>query len=42
MRDEVCRPHDLYFENIVIHGGKMTDVSGMRMVKELSDGFHFV
>lgn len=41
MRNEVCRPHDLYFENIVVHGKKMTCVNEMRMVKELSDGFHF-
>lgn len=41
MRDEVCRPHDLYFENIVVHGKKITCVNDMRMVKELSDGFHF-
>lgn len=41
MRGEVCRPYDLYFENIVIHGKKMKSVNEMRMVKELSDGFHF-
>lgn len=41
MRDEVCRPHDIYFENIIVHGEKITDINGMRMVKELSDGFHF-
>ncbi len=42
MKNEVYRPHDLYFENIVIHGKKMACVNDMRMVKELSDGFHFV
>ena len=41
MKQELCRPHDFYFENIVIHGKKITGVNEMRMVKELSDGFHF-
>lgn len=41
MKQELCRPHDFYFENIVIHGKKITGVNELRMVKELSDGFHF-
>ena len=41
MKQELCRPHDFYFENIVIHGKKITGVNEMRMVKELSDGFYF-
>lgn len=41
MKNEVCRPHDIYFENIVIHGKRMENVSEMRMVKELSGEFHF-
>lgn len=41
MKDEVCRPHDIYFENIVIHGKRMENISEMRMVKELSGEFHF-
>lgn len=41
MQGEMCRPHDFYFENIVIHGKKMESVNEMRMVKELSDGFYF-
>jgi len=41
MKGEVCRPHDFYFENITVHGRKIKNVNEMRMVKELSDGFHF-
>lgn len=41
MKNEVCRPHDIYFENIVVHGKKIGSINELRMVKELSDGFHF-
>ena len=41
MKNEVCRPHDFHFENITVHGKKIGSVNEMRMVKELSDGFHF-
>lgn len=41
MQGEVCRPHDFYFENVTVHGKKIENVNEMRMVKELSDGFHF-
>ena len=41
MKHEVCRIHDIYFENIVVHGKKIESVNELRMVKELSDGFHF-
>lgn len=41
MKNEVCRPHDFHFENIVIHGRKIESVNELRMVKELCDGFHF-
>lgn len=41
MQNELRRPHDFYFENVVIHGKKMESVNELRMVKELCDGFHF-
>ena len=41
MKHEVSRPHDIYFENIVIHGRKIESANEMRMVKELSGKFHF-
>ena len=41
MKNEVCRPHDIYFENIVVHGKKIGSVNELRMVKELSGEFHF-
>lgn len=36
MKNEICRPHGFYFENIVVHDKKIETVNDMRMVVELS------
>ena len=42
MQQEVCRPHDFYFENINILGKRILDANELRMVVELSNNLHFV
>ena len=37
MKNEICRPHGFYFENIVVHDKKIETVNDMRMVVELSN-----
>lgn len=41
MADELCRPKDFYFENVVILGKKVMNKNDMHMVVELSDDLHF-
>lgn len=41
MKNEICRPHGFYFENIVVHDEKIESVSEMRMVVELSNDIEF-
>lgn len=42
MANEVCRPHDFYFENVEVLGQKMGNANQLRMVVELSNGLHFI
>ena len=41
MKNEICRPHGFYFENIVVHDKKIETVNDMRMVVELSNDIEF-
>lgn len=41
MKNEICRPHGFYFENIIIHDQKIETVNDMRMVVELSNDIEF-
>nr|WP_294666146.1 glycosyl hydrolase family 28 protein [uncultured Blautia sp.] len=41
MKSEVCRPHDFYFDNVVIHGKKMMSPGELHMVVELSNELKF-
>ena len=41
MKNEVCRPHDFYFDNVVIHGKKMMSPGKLHMVVELSNELKF-
>ena len=41
MKNEVCRPHDFYFDNVVIHGKKMMSPGELHMVVELSNELKF-
>lgn len=41
MQNEVCRPHDFYFDNVEILGQKMENANQLRMVVELSNELHF-
>lgn len=41
MADEVSRPKDFYFENVVILGDEMKSPNQMRMVVELAHNMHF-
>lgn len=41
MKNEVCRPHGFYFDNVVIHGEKMMSPGELHMVVELSDELKF-
>ncbi len=41
MKNELCRPHGFYFDNVVIHGKKITSANELRMVVELSDDINF-
>ena len=41
MKNEICRPHGLYFENVVVHDKKIETVNDMRMVVELSNDIEF-
>lgn len=42
MANELCRPRDFYFENIVILGKPIKNRNDLRMVVELADGLKFV
>ena len=41
MKNEVCRPHGFYFDNVVIHGKKVMSPGELHMVVELSDELKF-
>ena len=41
MKNEVCRPHGFYFDNVVIHGEKVMSPGELHMVVELSDELKF-
>lgn len=41
MTNEVCRPHDVYFEHVEVLGEMMEDANQLRMVAELCGGLHF-
>ncbi len=41
MKNEVCRPHGFYFDNVVIHGEKVMSPGELHMVVELSDDLKF-
>ncbi len=41
MKNEVCRPHGFYFDNVVIHGKKMMSPGELHMVVELSNELKF-
>ena len=41
MKNEVCRPHGFYFDNVVIHGKKVMSPGELHMVVELSDDLKF-
>lgn len=41
MKNEICRLHGFYFENIVVHDKKIETVNDMRMVVELSNDIEF-
>lgn len=41
MKNEICRPHGFYFENVVVHDKKIETVNDMRMVVELSNDIEF-
>lgn len=41
MKNEVCRPHGFYFDNVVIHGKKVMSPGELHMVVELSDELRF-
>lgn len=41
MKNEICRPHGFYFENIFVHDKKIETVNDMRMVVELSNDIEF-
>lgn len=41
MKEELCRPNGIMFDNLMIHGKKINSVNEMRMVKELTDDIIF-
>ena len=41
MKNEVCRPHGFYFDNVVIHGKRMMSPGELHMVVELSNELKF-
>ncbi len=41
MRNQLCRPKDFYYDNVVILGKKVMNKSDMHMVVELTDDLHF-
>lgn len=41
MTNELCRPKDFYFDNVVILGKKVMNKNDMHMVVELADDLHF-
>lgn len=41
MHTEVCRPHDITFENIIFKGRKIQNANQLKMVVELSDQIQF-